>query len=152
MLLMFSYLSLSGVFANAACSRISGSQSRTGPRPSRDDACIYDTWLVSMTCERATAQLFLSFGQSFPACGMVAICDDGLVSVDLLHNRVSYQTKSKWPEGYDSFLNGKAQAWELFKESTRNLIRYLASTLRFKPRSDWFFLSVRKSVEAFYAG
>ena len=124
----------------------------TKPAELAKGTCIYDTWLVSMTCERATAQLFLSFGQSFPACGMVAICDDGLVSVDLLHNRVSYQTKSKWPEGFDSFLSGKAQARELFKDSVRNFTRYLTSTLRLKPRSDWFFLSVRKSIEAFYAG
>jgi|GEM_PF-43636 len=112
----------------------------------------YDTWQISMICEKATAQLFMSLGQDFPASGLIAIGEDGLVQVDLVHNRSFIQSKTQWPEFYDAFQNEKNLAREVAKQSLVNLGRYLLSTLRMIPRSDPFFLGMKNSIAAFYEG
>ncbi len=122
------------------------------PRQLTPTTRFYDTWLVSMTCERATAQLFLSFGQSFPAFGLIAICEDGAMFADLLHNQSFVQTKTKWTEGFDAFLNGRAMVRMVRSQNYRNFFNYLLGTLKVRLRSDPFFLSMKNSIAAFYRG
>lgn len=62
----------------------------------------YDTWQISMVCEKAIAHVFLSVGQEFATSGMIAICEDGLIQADFTHNRFFIQSKTRWPEFYDS--------------------------------------------------
>jgi nucleoside-diphosphate-sugar epimerase len=110
----------------------------------------YDTWQVSLICEQATAQLFVSLGQSFPAAGLIAICDDGLIHADFVHQRVLAQSATRWPEFYHGFYNGLSLAKAASQQSLRTAGRYILSTLRLLPRSDPFFLGIKRSIAAFY--
>ncbi|MEW5766863.1 MAG: NAD-dependent epimerase/dehydratase family protein [bacterium] len=112
----------------------------------------YDTWQISMSCEKATAQLFCSVGQDFPAFGMIVICEDGQLNMDFLNNQCSLQKKTRWMEFFNSYLNGLGMAKDLAKQSFRNASDYLLSTVKIKPRSDSYFLSMKNSIQAFHKG
>ncbi|HWP47813.1 MAG TPA: NAD-dependent epimerase/dehydratase family protein [Candidatus Limnocylindrales bacterium] len=112
----------------------------------------YDTWQISMICEKAVAQVFLSVGQEFTTSGIIAICEDGLVQVDLMNNRFFIQSKTRWPEFYDSFQNAQRLIKDMGQQSLANLGKYILSTLQILPRSDPFFLSIQNSIRAFYQG
>ena len=103
----------------------------------------YETWQVSMHCERAKAQVYVSLGQDFPAVGMVAICSDGMLMVDMHNNRMCGQTATAGPEFLDSFSNGLAMSAVTGWQTCRNLMNYALSTLRLRPRSDPFFVGLR---------
>lgn len=122
------------------------------PRQLTPDLPFYETWQIALSGAKATAQLFLSFGQDFPAWGLTAISADGMATADMLNNRVSVQSRTKWPDFYDSFLNGMCVGMATLGQSARNAASYVLSTLRLRPRSDPFFLSMRANIAAFYQG
>jgi predicted dehydrogenase/nucleoside-diphosphate-sugar epimerase len=111
---------------------------------------IYQTWEIALRGERATAQLHVSLGQSFPAWGMTIICDDGRIVVDYVNNRVTQDISTQWFDFYDNGINGSKAARELFVQSFRNVTDYGLSLLKLKPRSDAFYLSIKGSVASFY--
>ncbi|MCA8927487.1 MAG: Gfo/Idh/MocA family oxidoreductase, partial [Alphaproteobacteria bacterium] len=53
-------------------------------------------WLLSLRCERGTAQLQFALGQSHPVWSVTAIGDDGQIEADIVNNRVSAATPSRW--------------------------------------------------------
>lgn len=110
-----------------------------------------DSWQVSLQCERATAQLFMSFGQDFPAWQITAICQDGTATADMINDRLVLQEASRWPDFYDGFLNGASAAGSLLWQGAGNAASYVLSTLKLKGRSDAFFQSMKASIAAYYA-
>ncbi len=112
----------------------------------------YETWQVSMHCERAKAQLYVSLGQDFPTVGIVAISSDGALMVDMQNNRICGQTATAGPEFLDSFSIGLTMSSAMGWQACRNLMNYVLSTLRLRPRSDPFFVGLRDSVAAFHHG
>jgi predicted dehydrogenase len=112
----------------------------------------YDQWQVSLRCESATAQLFMSFSGGIPASGMIAICDDELIVADFLNNRVMVQEKTRWLDVMDEFSNGFGSAVGLMRQSVANATNRILSTIRLKPRTDSFFLSMQGSIATFYDG
>lgn len=125
---------------------------QTGCQELAPGKAFYDTWQISMSCEKATAQLFCSVGQEFPAFGMTVICEDGQLNMDFLNNQCSLQKKTCWMEFFNSYLNGMGMAKDLAKQSLRNAKDYLLSTVKMKPRSDSYFLSMKNSIQAFHDG
>lgn len=113
---------------------------------------IYDTWQVSMNCENATAQLFLSMGQDFPSNELIAICSDGTVTADIIHERCTVQTRTKEMDFYNSYLTGAKKAKDLTVQSIKGAIGYVGSQLKVLPKNDPFLLSINESVKSFYAG
>ncbi|MCZ6859384.1 MAG: NAD-dependent epimerase/dehydratase family protein [Alphaproteobacteria bacterium] len=105
---------------------------------------------VSLECARSQAQLHFAVGGSFPFWQMVAVCDDGAVVADIVANRVFTYERTKWLEFADAYLSGRRAAREISRQSFRNAVDYLLSTLRLKPRSDAFFQSMKGSIEAFH--
>lgn len=112
----------------------------------------YGTWQIALRGSMATAQLFLSVGQDFPTWGISAICADGMITADILNDRLSVQSRTKWPDFFDSFINGVSTGFMSISQSSSNLSSYIASILRLRPRSDPFFISMRESIAAFYRG
>jgi predicted dehydrogenase/nucleoside-diphosphate-sugar epimerase len=110
----------------------------------------FDTWQISMDCEQATAQLFFSVGQDFPSIGLVVICEDGQILVDNVNNWCVVQRKTRWPEFFNSYLNGRNMVSRLTKDNLINLKNFVLSTANLQPPSDAFMSSMRQSATAFY--
>ncbi|MFN7926621.1 MAG: Gfo/Idh/MocA family oxidoreductase [Blastocatellia bacterium] len=113
---------------------------------------IYDTWQVSLVGERATAQLFLSVGQDFPSWQITAICEDGTIHADFLHERCLVQTRTKEMDFYNSLRTGRQMARQLTKQSIRGAAGYILSQLKLVPKTDPFIVSINEAVAAFYDG
>lgn len=111
---------------------------------------IYDTWQVSFVGERATAQLFLSVGQDFPSWQITAICEDGTIHADFLHERCLVQTRTKEMDFYNSFRTGRRIARDLTRQSISGAAGYILSQLKLVPKNDPFIVSINKAVAAFY--
>lgn len=113
---------------------------------------VFDTWQVSLVCERGTAQLLLSVGQDFPSWQMTAICEDGTVSGDFLHERCTVQTRSKDMDFANSLKSGLSVAGQTAGQSIAGALGYIGSQLKLIPSSDPFIASIRNAVAAFYQG
>lgn len=113
---------------------------------------IYDTWQVSLVGERATAQLFLSVGQDFPSWQITAICEDGTIHADFLHERCLVQTRTKEMDFYNSLRTGSRLAGQLAKQSLSGAAGYILSQLKLVPKTDPFIVSINEAVAAFYNG
>ena len=107
-------------------------------------------WLVSMLGMRGSAQLQVALGQTFPAWGLTALCDDGIITADYVNNRVTRQEPSPYMDFWDSYLSGHHTARDLRRQSRRNLVDYVRSTLKLKPRTDYFYRSMTDSIRSFY--
>ena len=113
---------------------------------------IYDTWQVSMVGEKASAQLFLSAGQDFPSWQITAICEDGTVHADFLHERCVVQGRTKDMDFYNSLRTGMKIAGRTARQSISGAAGYVFSQLKLGPKTDPFIVSINNSVAAFYAG
>ena len=65
------------------------------PRTVGEGLQLITGWLLSLRCERGTAQLQFALGQSHPVWTVTAIGDDGLLEADIIANRVSSATPSR---------------------------------------------------------
>ena len=123
----------------------------TVPPPRRIDGLdLHTNWMVSMLCERGTAQLFLSLGQTFPAWTMTSTFDDGVVTADYVHNRVVRQGASRWMDAVDSYCGGARAAWQAWAQTHRNLIHYALAMFKLRRRSDAFYRGMQASIADFY--
>lgn len=110
-----------------------------------------ESWQISLNGADATAQIFLSFGQDYPVWRLSAVCQDGVVSADMFNETVVFDEATRWPDFYDSLLNGLEVAKDTTLQSVRNAAAYVGATLKLAPRSDPFFQSMRGSIRQFYA-
>lgn len=108
------------------------------------------TWLVSLECERGTAQLSFSLGESYPAWFAAIIGDDGMIVADYVNNRVLHNEPGPSMDLFDGALSGWRMGLGLQLRSLENLCGAAASMLKLRPRSDSFFLSMKGSIDAFY--
>lgn len=111
---------------------------------------VHRTWLVSLLCERGSAQLLLSLGETYPTWGMTIVGDDGAIFVDYLNNRIARETSGRLMDLADSFRNGASMALATKWQSLTNLVSAVASTTKLRPRSDVFFRSMKASIAGFY--
>lgn len=128
-------------------------QASAGPArrlaPGRD---FHPTWQIALRGEAATAQLAFSVGEDYPVWRLVAVCQDGVATADMLNDRLTVEEASRWPEFYDSWLSGAGAGARLIGQSAANAFAYVASTAKLKPRSDAYFRSMLGSIRAFHAG
>lgn len=99
---------------------------------------------------RLPAQLRFAVGQSFPFWQVTVVCDDGVITADILANRVGTQARTRWLEPVDALLSGLATAGGLARDSLANAAGYAAATLRLTGRNDPFFRSMRAGIAAFH--
>lgn len=108
------------------------------------------TWLISLTCTCGTAQLLFSLGETYPSWGVTVLGRDGAIHADYVANRVWHEEARKWLDPLSLYRTGIVSAAEIKRQSWRNLASYVASTLKLRPRSDGFFVSMRSSITAFH--
>jgi predicted dehydrogenase/nucleoside-diphosphate-sugar epimerase len=122
------------------------------PAPARrfGDLDLNTVWLVSMACERGTAQLQFALGQTYPVWQVQALCDDGMMVADCINDRAVRQEPTKGMDCFEAYGSGMQAARQLARQSRSNLVSYALSILKLKPRSDAFFRSMTGSIGAFY--
>ncbi len=112
----------------------------------------YDTWQISMECERGTASLFLAFGREFPESSLQVIGQDASAFVDLINNTYTTRRRTMYIDAVDVWCNEMRLAASRFSQGTRNLANYIFSTLQLKGRTDMFYVGMENSIKAFYSG
>jgi predicted dehydrogenase/nucleoside-diphosphate-sugar epimerase len=112
----------------------------------------YRTWQIALELERCTAQVFLSFGQSFRITSLAAVCDDGFARADCENNQLAVERRSRFSPPFGDFWNGLAQARSLGGQGLRNMTGGILSGLKLRPACEPFPHSMRESLQAFYAG
>jgi predicted dehydrogenase/nucleoside-diphosphate-sugar epimerase len=110
----------------------------------------HDRWLVAARGERATAEIYMAFGQGFNRWTLEVLGSDGSAEADLGHNLFSYEEKTPWLDFWNSFLAGVRRGRALAKDARAGLVRYARYTLGMGPREDTYFVGMRGSVRAFY--
>ena len=99
-------------------------------------------WLVSLRCERGTAQLQFSLGQRYPVWQVSVIGDDGQIEADMIHNRLSTSTPIRWLDVADSLTGGLQRAGGLIAGSLGGALAYASSVSGLTGRNDPFFRSM----------
>ncbi|MBV9798733.1 MAG: NAD-dependent epimerase/dehydratase family protein, partial [Solirubrobacterales bacterium] len=109
----------------------------------------YDTWLVSMVCERATAQVCVSYAGSYPTWHLTAICEDGILTAAIDHDRITALDGTRWGEQYEPLHIAVSLASQEARQGALNTARSVASALRGNQGSPWF-TSMQASIAAFH--
>ncbi len=113
-------------------------------------ATFYDSWQISLICERGTAQCFLSFGREYSDSWLHAIGQDGEAFVDLRRNTIRLTTKTRFIDPVDNLTTTAANASSLLRQAASNVIDYSRAFLRISPPNDPFYCSFRDSIRHFY--
>lgn len=98
-----------------------------------------------------TAHLQFAVGRSFPFWQVTAVCDDGVLFADILNNRYTVLRRGPLLEPVDMLLQGLRGAASTAGGAMTNALHYVLALARLRGRSDPFFLSMKGSIEAFYA-
>ncbi|WP_198372365.1 NAD-dependent epimerase/dehydratase family protein [Roseomonas rosulenta] len=106
---------------------------------------------ASLDCVSLPAHLSFAVGRQFPVWQVAVVCDDGVITADMVTNRVWGQGRTRWVEPVDNLASGLRTASAMVGASVRNLARFGVSTLGLAGRSDPFFQSMRGSIAAFHA-
>jgi predicted dehydrogenase/nucleoside-diphosphate-sugar epimerase len=109
----------------------------------------FDTWQVSLVCERATAHVLLSHG-SYQVYQVLAVCEDGLLSAEVEKNRFTAFDRNRWPKYSESLhLAGRVARQEL-RSALENSIRGVGAALHPTPMNEIELLSMTGSIESFH--
>ena len=108
------------------------------------------TWNVNLRCQRGTANCFLSFGRSYFENALHLVGEDAVARADFRRNVASRTGKTKYVEPVDDVINGVRTGSQELGQAVGNFGRYCLAFLKLRPRSDAFFVSMRKSIAAYY--
>ncbi len=122
----------------------------SGKREIAPGQFFFDTWNAFFSCEKTTAELFFSVGQSYSSHAMTVLCDDGEIHASFTLNTCTVQRKTPCIDALDRYQQSRSVAWQLIKQNFCNLGNYLLSTLRFQKRTDAIYISMKNSIQAFY--
>ncbi len=120
------------------------------PRPLSPGVPFHDYASVSFKGTKAPAHLHFAVGRDFPCWQVTAICKDGVIVADIIRNRIHHDQRSKWLEAAEHMMSGLGMAKDLAGQSLVNGAEYALSIAGLKGRSDAFFKSMQRSIEAFY--
>ncbi len=98
-----------------------------------------------------TAHLQFAVGRSYPFWQVTAVCDDGVLVADILNNRFTMLGRGPLMEPVDMLGQGLSAARATAGHALSNAAAYVLSLAKLKGRSDPFFLSMKGSIDAFYA-
>lgn len=113
-------------------------------------ASLYDTWQISLVCERGTAQCFISLGRECNDAWLQLIGQDATAFVDLRRNTLRISEKSRFMEPVDFFLDSFRNAGRTAAQASRNLTNYALGFVGLKPPGDPIFEGMRASIADFY--
>ena len=123
---------------------------RTGERRLSNGALFFDTWQVSLACERGTAQGHFAFGREFLESWLYVVGQDGSVFVDLRRNIIRRFGKSRFVDPAAYGQAAIATAFEEARQGVRNFADYGLGFLKLRPSADPFYSSLRDSIHAFH--
>jgi predicted dehydrogenase/nucleoside-diphosphate-sugar epimerase len=110
----------------------------------------YDRWQAFAKCQRGSASLHLTFGrQVYPQSLMHVTGQDGSIHVDLLNGLYLVQKKSVFPDYIDPLANA-ARYYFPIVNGFKNFRDYVYSKFKLRGRSDFFFVGLKNSIEAFH--
>jgi predicted dehydrogenase/nucleoside-diphosphate-sugar epimerase len=121
------------------------------PREIAQGVAFYPTCDVTLQCEHAPAHLRFTVGASYPMWQIRVVGTDGLITADMIRNRVLVSGRSRWLDGLDDLLSGLGAAEQMIRHSTANALAYGGSLAGLGRRADPFFRSMAASIEAFHA-
>ncbi|MCC6405922.1 MAG: NAD-dependent epimerase/dehydratase family protein [Planctomycetes bacterium] len=121
-----------------------------GTRELNPGQVFHDRWLVAAQGEKASAEIYLAFGQSFTRSTIEVLGSDGELEADLFHNLIAAEEKTLWLDFWNSFLAGWRRGGDLRRSARRGLWFYLRQTLGLGRREDAFFAGMRGSIQAFH--
>ena len=112
----------------------------------------FDTWQASLICERATAQLYMSFAAPYRSWQVTAICEDGIVATDIERGRFSRADRTSWGQYGEPMHLAVSQARRELVSGVAGFSREALAAVRPVPRRDDYFTSMRDSIAAFHQG
>ncbi len=110
----------------------------------------FDTWQVSMVCERATAQVFVSYGGSHRLWQLTAICEDGVVTAEAEQNRITALDSGRWGRYYEPMHAAVRVGGQEVGRAVGNVAREVVSSLRPNEPNDPYFMSMKQSIATFH--
>ncbi len=115
-----------------------------------------DTWQLSLVCERATAQLTLTYG-NYWLYRVMAICEDGAVVADVEANRCIAFDRTRWGRTrFGRFLEplhvATRVAGQELRQGFENMTREARSIRPASVLTDIYLISMRDSIAAFHRG
>lgn len=113
-------------------------------------ARFFDTWQISVQCERGTGQVYLSFNKGFFESQLHVIGEDGSAVIDLRRNTVRFSDKTRLLEPVDALRDAAKNAATLSRQGWSNFLDYVFGFLGLQSPRDPFFMSMQASIAAFY--
>jgi predicted dehydrogenase len=110
----------------------------------------FNTWQISLECERGTASCFLSFGREHMDNWIQVIGQDGSAFADLRRNRVGFTGKSRYLEPVEYLLHGLRDGSSIAGQSLSQFTGYVRGFLGLGPAADTFSQGILASIQAFY--
>jgi predicted dehydrogenase/nucleoside-diphosphate-sugar epimerase len=110
-----------------------------------------ERWGAAGRGERASVELHMAFGRSFPRWVLEVIGSDGALEADLHHDLLCGETKTQALDAWNSFLAGFGRGLALQRDALRVFFAWSAQTLKIRSRHDAFFVGMRDSIQAFHA-
>lgn len=105
---------------------------------------------VLLDCQHAPVHLRFAVGESHPVYRLVATCEDGIAVADMIANRTESHTRSRWLDAADHAVTGLRVGGQIATASVRNVAEYGLSMLKVRPRSDAFYISMKRSIAVFH--
>jgi predicted dehydrogenase/nucleoside-diphosphate-sugar epimerase len=112
----------------------------------------FDTWQMSLICERSTAQLLFSYRGAYPTWYLVAVCEDGMLTADIEHSRIGALGRSRWASYVAPLQTAGALASQELRQGVDSFGREALSLLGLTGPQDLFSTSMRGSIGGFYRG
>jgi predicted dehydrogenase len=134
---------LLGPVRSAACSASGAQTLSTGK-------VFFDTWQVSLVCERGPAQLLLAFGRDHLEFSLQIIGQDATAHVDLRRNTIYVFDKTRFVEPMDQLINNWREGRSLASQGLTNFRDYCLGFLKLRPPSDTFSVGMNTSIQRFY--
>jgi len=114
-------------------------------------AGLHNACQVSMLCEKMPVHLRFHVGAGFTVCRMTVVCDDGVAIADMFANQFHTLERTAYMEPLDGWLSARKTGAAVANAGFAGLRDYALAMLKFRPRSDAFFLGMQGSLNAFYA-
>jgi predicted dehydrogenase/nucleoside-diphosphate-sugar epimerase len=113
---------------------------------------VHDRWTLTLASGGRTAQLHVELGASLPVWTLTAVCEDGVLTADLVRDLAGLQRPTRWIDPVDTLAGVLGGAWRTAWQGVRNGTAYTLSTAGLARRGDPFFRSMAAGIGAFHEG
>jgi len=110
----------------------------------------YDTWQMSLICERGTAQCLLSTGKEFLDMWVYVVGQDGAAWVDMMRGTYRSSGKSRFLRPVDDLLDAMKAGKSYLGGGISRFAEYAGGFMGLRPAADLFGVTMLASIRAFY--